>query len=50
MPGTGGTLTGTAINDLLDDEGNPTVGDPGERLHAEDNLHDDDGEAHEPPD
>ena len=26
MPGTGGTITGTAINEWLDDEGNPKFG------------------------
>jgi hypothetical protein len=26
LPGTGGTITGTAINDWLDDEGNPKFG------------------------
>ncbi|WP_264992672.1 hypothetical protein [Mycobacterium montefiorense] len=30
LPGTGGTITGTAINDWLDDEGNPKFGDPDE--------------------
>jgi hypothetical protein len=27
LPGTGGTVTGTAINDWLDDEGNPKAGE-----------------------
>jgi hypothetical protein len=26
LPGTGGTITGTAVNDWLDDEGNPKYG------------------------
>jgi hypothetical protein len=26
LPGTGGTITGTAVNDWLDDEGNPKFG------------------------
>lgn len=30
LPGSGGTITGTAINDWLDDEGNPKYGDPNE--------------------
>jgi hypothetical protein len=28
MPGTGGTVSGTAVNDWLDDEGNPIYGEP----------------------
>jgi hypothetical protein len=27
LPGSGGTVTGTAVNDWLDDEGNPKGGD-----------------------
>lgn len=30
LPGTDGTITGTAINDWLDDEGNPKFGDDAE--------------------
>ena len=36
LPGTHGTVTGTAINDWLDDEGNPKFGDPKEHPFAED--------------
>lgn len=28
MPGSDGTVTGTAVNDWLDDEGNPKEGNP----------------------
>jgi len=30
LPGSHGTITGTAINNWLDDEGNPKFGDPDE--------------------
>lgn len=31
MPGTGGTLSGTAVNDWIDDDGNPRYGDEGDK-------------------
>jgi hypothetical protein len=36
LPGTDGTITGVAINEWLDDEGNPKFGDPDEHPFAED--------------
>ena len=37
LPGTGGTITGTAINEWLDDEGNPKFGkDEEEKKQRED--------------
>jgi hypothetical protein len=42
MPGTDRTITGTAVNDWLDDEGNPKFGDPDEHPFAEDDQDDDD--------
>lgn len=36
MPGTDRTITGTAINEWLDDDGNPKFGDPQEHPFAED--------------
>lgn len=42
LPGSHGTITGTAINDWLDDEGNPTFGDPDEHPFAEDRDDSDD--------
>ena len=42
MPGTDRTITGTAVNEWLDDEGNPKVGDPDEHPFADDNAEDDD--------
>ncbi|MEZ0363703.1 hypothetical protein ACAG26_08365 [Mycobacterium sp. pUA109] len=50
MPGTGGTVAGTAINDWLDEEGNPKFGEPGEAPHAQDSPKDDTGQPQEPPD
>ncbi|EUA65617.1 hypothetical protein I553_8015 [Mycobacterium xenopi 4042] len=38
MPGTDRTITGTAINEWLDDDGNPKFGDPQEHPFAEDPL------------
>lgn len=35
LPGSHGTITGTAINNWLDDEGNPKFGDPNEHPFAE---------------
>jgi len=35
LPGSDGTITGTAINDWLDDEGNPKFGDPDEHPCAQ---------------
>ena len=35
LPGSDGTISGTAINDWLDDEGNPKFGDPDEHPFAE---------------
>ena len=35
LPGTHGTISGTAINEWLDDEGNPKFGDPEEHPFAE---------------
>ena len=35
LPGSHGTISGTAINDWLDDEGNPKFGDPDEHPFAE---------------
>jgi hypothetical protein len=35
LPGPHGTITGTAVNDWLDDEGNPKFGDPDEHPYAE---------------
>jgi hypothetical protein len=35
LPGSHGTITGTAINDWLDDEGNPKFGDPDEHPFAD---------------
>ncbi|ORV99754.1 hypothetical protein [Mycobacterium kyorinense] len=46
MPGTDRTITGTAVNEWLDDEGNPKFGDPDEKPHADDNP----PETQEPPD
>jgi hypothetical protein len=42
MPGTDRTITGTAVNEWLDDEGNPKFGDPDEHPFADDNAEDDD--------
>jgi hypothetical protein len=36
MPGTDKTITGTAVHEWLDDEGNPKFGDPDEHPFAED--------------
>jgi len=36
LPGSHGTITGTAINEWLDDEGNPKFGDPDEHPFVED--------------
>ena len=36
MPGTERTISGTAVNEWLDDEGNPKFGDPDEHPFAED--------------
>jgi hypothetical protein len=35
MPGTNRTITGTAINEWLDDDGDPKFGDPEERPFAD---------------
>jgi hypothetical protein len=35
LPGSHGTITGTAINRWLDEEGNPKFGDPDEHPYAE---------------
>jgi hypothetical protein len=35
MPGTDKTITGTAVHEWLDDEGNPKFGDPDEHPFAE---------------
>jgi len=35
LPGTHGTISGTSINEWLDDEGNPKFGDPDEHPFAE---------------
>lgn len=35
LPGTHGTIAGTAVNEWLDDEGNPKFGDPDEHPFAE---------------
>ena len=42
MPGTNRTITGTGVNEWLDDEGNPKFGDPDEHPFADDNAEDDD--------
>ena len=42
MPGTDRTITGTAVNEWLDDEGNPKFGDPDEHPFADENAEDDD--------
>lgn len=36
LPGTGGTITGVAVNRWLDDDGNPKFGDPDEHPFSED--------------
>jgi hypothetical protein len=36
MPGTDKTITGTAVHEWLDDEGNPKFGDPDEHPFADD--------------
>jgi hypothetical protein len=36
LPGTHGTITGTAVSEWLDDEGNPKYGDSEEHPYAED--------------
>lgn len=36
LPGTDGTISGSAITEWLDDEGNPKFGDPAEHPFAED--------------
>jgi hypothetical protein len=35
LPGSHGTITGTAINEWVDEEGNPKFGDPNEHPFAE---------------
>jgi len=45
LPGTHGTITGTAINEWLDDEGNPKFGDPDEHPFAEDRDESDSDES-----
>lgn len=30
LPGSNGTVSGTAVNDWVDDEGNPIYGEPGQ--------------------
>jgi hypothetical protein len=35
MPGTGGTITGVAVKEWLDDEGNPKFGKDKQREDAE---------------
>jgi hypothetical protein len=44
-PGTHGTITGTAINEWLDDEGNPKFGDPDEHPFGEDRDESDSDES-----
>ncbi|WP_343572538.1 hypothetical protein [Mycobacterium sp.] len=44
LPGTHGAITGTAINEWLDDEGNPKFGDTDGHPSAEDEDHGDDPE------
>jgi hypothetical protein len=44
MPGTDRTITGTAVNEWLDDEGNPKFGDPDEHPFAKDEDGDGDSE------
>jgi hypothetical protein len=34
LPGSGGTITGTAINEWLDDDGNPKYGKEGEKAES----------------
>jgi hypothetical protein len=52
MPGTDRTITGTAVNQWLDDDGNPKFGDPDEHPFAKDDDDDDehDGEDHDSKD
>jgi hypothetical protein len=45
MPGTDRTITGTAVNEWLDDEGNPKFGDPDEHPFAKDDDEDGDGDS-----
>lgn len=47
LPGSHGTITGTAINNWLDDEGNPKFGDPDEHPFAEDRSQSDSDESKE---
>jgi hypothetical protein len=50
LPGTGGTITGTAINEWLDDEGNPKFGKDEEqkkqREDSKDESHEDAEQEH----
>jgi hypothetical protein len=50
MPGTGGTVTGTAVNDWLDDEGNPKFGEVDDNPEAKDSPGGTEGEPQKPPD
>jgi hypothetical protein len=47
LPGSGGTITGTAINEWLDDDGNPKFGDPEEHPFAHDRDESDSGRSKE---
>src|SRR5579875_2508314 len=44
MPGTDRTITGTAVNQWLDDDGNPKFGDPDEQPFAKEDSDDDSSE------
>lgn len=44
LPGTHGTISGTAINEWLDDEGKPKFGDPDEHPFADDDRQGEDPE------
>ena len=45
LPGTDGTITGTAVNEWIDDDGNPKFGqDEGDKPHDEDDKPHDEGD------
>jgi hypothetical protein len=50
MPGSGGTIAGTVVNDWLDEQGNPKFGEPGKDPHEQDGSADDAAAREEPPD
>jgi hypothetical protein len=43
LPGTDNTITGVAINEWLDDDGNPKFGKDQDQQGSEDKLHEDAG-------